>query len=241
MTPEPNVIEAQYRFGFYESFGYSSEHADETMGNIIDLREEVYGRELGWFCGVDEYDEHSAHVGIIDPFRTNGNPVFTSLRFIDGNLSASPLPCEIDFDLTLDDSDRNFEMSRFISRHCSDKIQSFGSFAVACFAVGFLIRQGATGYAVLEKPLIRLINKFGLKVEQISDYRVLSKYGSSENCVVRIHGEASLAKAREMHDRMPAYPNYRFFNLATELSGAELTDVIYRHLLSTGDLHEFAA
>lgn len=233
--------------GFYQLSGFDSSHMDDVMLNILRLRASVYGEELGWTCSdmfdgndleYDDYDSASTHIGLVDYSGINDNPVFATLRFIGRPTMDDRLPCEEAFDLNLDPNEHRFELSRFIARHSINKLQAFGSFVISCFAVGFLVKNNAVGYAILERPLIRHIRRFGLDVERCSEFKTFSEYGDTENCVVRIHGSGSIDRAGEILRRIPDYPNLGFFELASASTGQDLAGQMYKYFLAKGGLGE---
>lgn len=214
----------------------------DLMARAQVLRGNVYVDELSWLppsaitgCGLesDEYDIRSSHLamvhtnafGISEPF------VFANLRYIGRQTEDDALPVEEEFGLELSRQEPRVEMSRFMSRHPDAAIQGVGSVAMVAHTAGMLAREGITGYATLELPLLRRIKGMGMDIEKISDIKVLPSYGDTRNCAVRINGEASMTRSRELASQKPDFHFARFFDIAKNGTNEDLVAEIAKKML----------
>lgn len=212
--------------------GYIADTGDHNISRDLMerakvLRGNVYVDELEWLpksavddAGLesDEYDERSRHLVMVDRgvFGFDEPFVFANLRYITQQSGNDPLPVETDFDIVLPVDEHKIEMSRFMSRHFDASLQTVGSVAMISHTVGMLVREGMTGYATLEIPLLKRLKSMGLSVEKLTDAKVLSSYGNTRNYAVRIDGPASLQRAREMSSARIGFPYARLFDIATQ-------------------------
>ncbi len=206
------------------------------------LRGNVYVDELSWLptsaidgSGLesDDYDIRSSHLAMVDTatFGADEPFVFANLRYIERRSRDELLPVEHEFDLGLPADEPRVEMSRFMSRHFDATLQTVGSVAMIAHTAGMLAREGITGYATLELPLLRRIKGMGMDIEKISDVKVLSSYGDTRNCAVRIDGAKSMTRSRELASAHTDFPYARFFDIAKNGTNEELVAEVAKHLL----------
>ena len=215
---------------------------EDLMTRAKILRGNVYVDELAWLptssidtCGLetDEYDARSSHLAMVDreSFGEDEPFVFANLRYITRRTDDDTLPVEDEFDLSISDGEPRVEMSRFMSRHFIPTLQTLGSVSMIAHTAGMLAREGITGYATLELPLLRRIKGMGMDIEKISDVKVLTSYGDTRNCAVRIDGAKSLLRARELAKTKPDFHYARFFDIARYGTNEELVAEIARTII----------
>jgi N-acyl-L-homoserine lactone synthetase len=205
-----------------------------TTPNGYDLsrrfRKSIYVDELGWASSSDsnpdyeedEHDEQSTHVALIDfDSASEAHQISAHVRYIhrSGN---TVLPVEDEFSLTTPLEQNSLEVSRLISRHPNRRIQMLGSVLLVSHTIGTLHKLQATGYATIEKKLLRMVSNMGMSVERITEPKVLAEYGDTSNFAVRIDATESLKRAKELSLTKANFPYYRLFDIATQSCDAEL-------------------
>ena len=214
----------------------------DVLDAVHRLRAATYIDELEWLPTTqqdemgretDGHDQHSAHVAVVDARGEQALDPFTfaTLRYIHLTNGADALPIEEEFGVVPPSKDEpRIEMSRFISRHPDRTIQSLGSISLVSHTVGTLNREGLTGYAIIEKPLLRRLRSMGMSIETITEPIALESYGNTVNYGVRIDGQQSLVDAHARAQAKPEFPFARFFDIATHGTNMDLIEEVMEHL-----------